>query len=96
MATNTITMTTAMIAQMSLPGMRSSRADCITASAAEIVPRSGAESSELPIVQKSYSNDNATESGYHKACSQSPVMRTFRKLLINSHFPQKPLQNTMI
>ena len=66
------------------------------ASAAEIVPRSGAESSELPIVQKSYSNDNATESGYHKACSQSPVMRTFRKLLINSHFPQKPLQNTMI
>lgn len=38
MATNTITMTTAMIAQMSLPGMRSSRADCITASAAEIVP----------------------------------------------------------
>ena len=38
MATNTITMTTAMIAQMSLPGMRSSRAYCIAASAAEIVP----------------------------------------------------------
>ena len=77
MATNTITMTTAMIVQMSLPGMRSSRADCITASAAEIVPEVWGESSELPIVQKSYSNDNAAESGYHKACSQSPVMRTF-------------------
>lgn len=38
MATNTITMTTAMIVQMSLPGMRSSRAYCIAASAAEIVP----------------------------------------------------------
>ena len=38
MATNTITMTTATIAQMSLPGMRSSRAYCIAASAAEIVP----------------------------------------------------------
>ena len=39
MATNTITMTTAMIVQMSLPGMRSSRADCITASAAEMCIR---------------------------------------------------------
>ena len=96
MATNTITMTTAMIVQMSLPGMRSSRADCITASAAEIVPEVvGLSLQSCRLLQKSYSNDNATESGYHKACSQSPVMRTFRKLLINSHFPTKALDKTL-